>query len=112
MKDNITDKVTVAEFGLGTPLHFDFENILLNNNIEFEIQTRTVYSDSLGLDVISFLVSTHDLEKANELKKKVVSTRRKYKAYPKFMKIFWIVFVSGILLMIALFFLFYYQIIT
>jgi|SRR3989304_9881171 len=104
-------KVIVAEFGMGTSFHFDFENLLQKNNIEFETQTRTVAVEGSELDVISFLVPATDIDKAKELKKQLESTKSEFKAYPKFMKIGWIGLVIVALFITALFLLSYYKVI-
>jgi len=112
MTDSFLNKIVVAEFPLGTGTHFEYENLLQNNSIEYATRTRTEYGDAAGFDVISFSVATKDVQKAKELdrlvKNKVYQT---HPTNPKYMKIFVLGMIAVALFIATLFILAYYRII-
>lgn len=91
--DNLIGKIPVAEFGLNSSIHLNFQFLLLNNNIEFDTQVKTEYGEGLGFDVIIFFVKPLDIEKSKALKNKVLTENHNIKAYPKFIKTFWIMII-------------------
>jgi len=86
------EKVLIAEFGLGTGLHMDYQTLLLNNDIEFDSTMRTDYDEGFAMEIMSFYVKKIDIEKSILLKNKILSEHQGHKTYPKFVKIFIVMF--------------------
>lgn len=99
-----TNKILIAEFGLGTGLHMDYQTMLLDNNIEFDSLIRTDYDGGVALDIMSFYVSASDIEKSRKLKEKLLLEHQGVKWYPKFVKIFLIIFFLAILGLVVLYY--------
>ena len=103
MNEKQSHSIKIAEFGASSSVSFDFERSLRKNMIYYNKEIITEFDEGFSIDIVYYFVSKDNLDKALLIKKATQKRNYNHKAYPKFMKIFWVGIFILIILMVVLF---------
>lgn len=57
---DLNQKIVIGEFTVSSSIFFDFQNLLIKNNIDFEIKNRTDYDEGVSFDIAIFYINVKD----------------------------------------------------